>query len=675
MNSQRRSTQRHNVRSILFRAIALAIACLFLVNDIAFALAPTLAAKPICEIVRKPDGSFDVVTNDSVIRSWDKETVRSVKTGESLGRAFRNRWAFVNMGYLMGQMLMLTQEHNLQDPKDILIPLIKKHISSRAGEAEILLEGFDIDGIEEVRESGEITGFSLPITRNGMLMYRLIYNLQSGDTAIHIKGGKNVYVSAEAVISKQEIDKSSIADIFPKADYLTYLIIYMTGGAMVALDKEPKEVGEALGAMHKRLDGALESEFIRRQGSPPLDALDFYLWFAQLIKNDLGTARELLSLVQYPRHKRNMAQGVPFAEGFVNGIEVLLDGSEKQVDINDTLEKILELTFSPYYRNRDYNYAISKEFSPDIPAISARQDEMAYLFFSLVLSLREMRKADLSVSTGITYDKGIKYITVTMAAAQEIPLGNVIVDKKDTGIGFELAKGIARSYGGTIDVRSESDKGTTFTVRLPLSTANSHETPVITSPGSESIHVTNLQDTIEYIQAQQQSQPLIIALGTSWIKGYEKGRYLQYDALNPLIVSLRTYCESKGIPFIVGADDNLLARINAERAKDGMSGAKVVVLAGESTAKSDEFAGLRADEKNAFVAGVNNRELTTDSYIRLLEMLTIALKLSAGLEISLDNTHIAITKDNERHIYIFLPHADPMDYERLKVIYEVQKFA
>jgi len=197
----------------------------------------------------------------------------------------------------------------------------------------------------------------------------------------------------------------------------------------------------------------------------------------------------------------------------------------------------------------------------------------------------------------------------------------------------------------------------------------------LTTPDSERIHATNFQDTMTYIQTQPQAQPLIVALGTSWIKGYEKGRYLQYDALNPLLVSLRTYCEQKGIPFILDSDDKLLARINAERAKDGRSGAKVVVLAGKDAVASDEFTTLRNDQKNAFVVGVDNQELTTDSYIRLMEMLTLALKLSAGLEISLDNIHITITKDNERHLYIFLPHAEPMEYERLKVIYEAQKFA
>ena len=192
-------------RSILSKAIAVAVVCLFLVNNIAFgisipsselnksALAPPLATKPLCEIVRKPDGSFDVVTNTDVIESWDRETVRSYKQGlATSGKAFRNRWAFTDVGYLIGQMLILTQEHKLQNPKDILIPLIKKHIRNRAGEAEILLEGFDIDGIEEVREGEEIIGFSLPITRNGTPTHKIIYNLQGGDDVIQMKDGTDV---------------------------------------------------------------------------------------------------------------------------------------------------------------------------------------------------------------------------------------------------------------------------------------------------------------------------------------------------------------------------------------------------------------------------------------------------------------------------------------------------
>jgi len=36
---------------------------------------------------------------------------------------------------------------------------------------------------------------------------------------------------------------------------------------------------------------------------------------------------------------------------------------------------------------------------------------------------------------------------------------------------------------------------------------------------------------------------------------------------------------------------------------------------------------------------------------------------------------IPIRMDSKFNIYIFVPHADPMDYEQLKRFYEVQAFA
>lgn len=223
---------------------------------------------------------------------------------------------------------------------------------------------------------------------------------------------------------------------------------------------------------------------------------------------------------------------------------------------------------------------------------------------------------------------------------------------------------------GQVLLRDSSEKPSVI-----LRIIGDFETFMAVLPESERVYTTNLRDMLTYIQAKPQTQPLIVALGTGWIKGYDKDRGLQYNALNPLIVSLRTYCESKGISFIVGEDNRLLGLINNEKAKDVHANAKVVVLADENIVRSEEFASLRNDEKNAVVVGVNNQELTANNYIRLMEMLTLALRLSAGLEISLDNAHITITKDSELHLYIFLPHAEPMDDDRLRIIYKVQRFA
>jgi hypothetical protein len=196
------------------------------------------------------------------------------------------------------------------------------------------------------------------------------------------------------------------------------------------------------------------------------------------------------------------------------------------------------------------------------------------------------------------------------------------------------------------------------------------------SPESEFIHSINLRDIISFIQAQPQNQPRIIALGTDWIKGYKNGKS-QHNALNPLISSIRNYCESKGIPFIVDEDNNLPGRISAEKTRDGKSKAKVIVLAGKETVKLPGFALLRDPKENAVIVGVDNQYLAENSYIRLMEMLILALKLSAEIPIDFDKTVIKIEENKEFHIYIFIPLAQPIDidYDKLKAIYRVQEFA
>jgi signal transduction histidine kinase len=42
---------------------------------------------------------------------------------------------------------------------------------------------------------------------------------------------------------------------------------------------------------------------------------------------------------------------------------------------------------------------------------------------------------------------------------------------KGTGLGLTVVKGIIEEHGGTIDVESIVDKGTTFWIRLPLEKA------------------------------------------------------------------------------------------------------------------------------------------------------------------------------------------------------------
>jgi two-component system NtrC family sensor kinase len=42
--------------------------------------------------------------------------------------------------------------------------------------------------------------------------------------------------------------------------------------------------------------------------------------------------------------------------------------------------------------------------------------------------------------------------------------------QQDTGLGLSVSYGIIRDHGGDIEVKSELDKGTTFTINLPIKT-------------------------------------------------------------------------------------------------------------------------------------------------------------------------------------------------------------
>ena len=381
---------------------------------------------------------------------------------------------------------------------------------------------------------------------------------------------------------------------------------------------------------------------------------------------------------------------------------------------------------------------LQKHFATGIPEIAGFRGKLYDLFGCLFINAADAtgRRGSVVVDASVEADHLIVRISDNGPGMpkEKVDAFNApeITDiassaHEGTGRGLNIAKKIAKLHDGTIEVDSLTEEtagqltdaqrsrrlaegkritpGTTFTLRLPVVNNPSsglpsvairlpiiekgvkgpdkgkNTTASVVTPESEQIHRDRLADMIKYIQAQPQARPLIVALGTSWIKGYARNedgmtfKYPQGKDLNELITSTRNYCESKGIPFIDDDDTNLLDRIKTQRARPGMAGAKVVVLADKDTVTGGDFATLRSDEKNSFVVGINSQELTDDSYIRLMEMLTIALRLSIGLDVPQSSTPIIIKKDDQYNIYIFTEPAEPMDYERQKLIYESQKFA
>ncbi|OGW76010.1 MAG: hypothetical protein A2Z72_07700 [Omnitrophica bacterium RBG_13_46_9] len=195
--------------------------------------------------------------------------------------------------------------------------------------------------------------------------------------------------------------------------------------------------------------------------------------------------------------------------------------------------------------------------------------------------------------------------------------------------------------------------------------------------------------------AKADDQNLIIGLETEWIPGCDRiygGRMLQHSAINPLIKEIESLEKNlrrmglDNVKVIHDEGDSLAKRLLATAGETKTKLTNVVVLASKGTIESDAFSPLRSTktDKRAFLAGVDDRELDRfygdfgeaadkQLYIRIMEMLSITLELASGKEAP--DLPIIMSYDKEARTLIFLPRAEPMNYQELQERYQREREA
>jgi len=258
----------------------------------------------------------------------------------------------------------------------------------------------------------------------------------------------------------------------------------------------------------------------------------------------------------------------------------------------------------------------------------------------------------------------------------------------------ELAEKVRELYSMSEKMFEAVEKGQDLLDRVEACYKRTGSGAKLGYPESERIHAMNFRTVLGYITGKkwarakmkgeanavkttkEMSEPRIIAVGKSWIKGYEDETSFQFGALNPLMTYLKNYCEKRNIPFIVGDDNALPGLVEKEREKRGLPpNTKVVMLAGvdQKGVLPDAVKDLLKNKLYTIV-GIDSHELAEDSYIRIMEILTLALKLSIGIDPSLDNAHMDILPPGSgRATYIIVPHAEPVSPELLNDIYRIQR--
>lgn len=182
-------------------------------------------------------------------------------------------------------------------------------------------------------------------------------------------------------------------------------------------------------------------------------------------------------------------------------------------------------------------------------------------------------------------------------------------------------------------------------------------------------------DAARRTQPAAEKKPLMFALGTGFIKGYAPGG-AQHNGLNPLITSLAPFFERHGIYFVADDDAGLLGRIEEKKAEKGIDDMTLIVMADRGTVTSDAFLALRALYETSLV-GVDAHELGEHSFIRLLEMMTMALELAFDHALLRRHDAIGHARDETLGIDILIPHAGPFVYDdtELDLLYTAQRFA
>ncbi len=154
--------------------------------------------------------------------------------------------------------------------------------------------------------------------------------------------------------------------------------------------------------------------------------------------------------------------------------------------LNDLLRDVLGLTEHQIAKER---IAIKTDFQPDIPAIKGDENQLEQAFLNIVINAwhampmggtltiqtRTAHRGDRLRRTGLAAPAGVEVIIADTGIG--IPTEHLprIFDPffstkgvgKGTGLGLAIARRIVEDHHGIIEVVSEVERGTTFTIRLP----------------------------------------------------------------------------------------------------------------------------------------------------------------------------------------------------------------
>ncbi|NIM94435.1 MAG: HAMP domain-containing protein [Anaerolineales bacterium] len=161
----------------------------------------------------------------------------------------------------------------------------------------------------------------------------------------------------------------------------------------------------------------------------------------------------------------------------------------EETDVHELLEQVIEvLTLKPVFQEVE----IVRRFTVHLPSIYADSAQLQQVFINVMNNAAEAMEGGgtiLVATRQIDGDQVEVKISDTGSGIPEenleklfTPFFTTKAHAKGTGLGLSIVYGIIRMHGGQIFVESEVNKGTTFTILLPVRYSKGISPTVITSP-------------------------------------------------------------------------------------------------------------------------------------------------------------------------------------------------
>jgi two-component system NtrC family sensor kinase len=149
---------------------------------------------------------------------------------------------------------------------------------------------------------------------------------------------------------------------------------------------------------------------------------------------------------------------------------------QSPTDINELLEETL-LFYEKQMKN--LNIRVTTDLDPDLPPLMAVASQLKQVFINMITNANTAMPSGGDLKVSSRFDQEGDEILVSIEdTGIGIPHRNLErifeaffttkTEVKGVGLGLSICYELIRNHGGRIDVQSKLDKGTLFTIRLPI---------------------------------------------------------------------------------------------------------------------------------------------------------------------------------------------------------------